>query len=634
MCGIAGMLLFDGSTPDAGLVNLMVTSLVHRGPDDQDAYIAGPVALGHSRLSIIDPSASGNQPISNEDKTLWVSYNGEIYNFLDIRNELLSRGHAFKSATDTEVVVHAYEEWGVECIKYFNGMFSFALWDFNNKSLWLVRDRLGIKPLFYCYTPDFFLFGSEIKAILSTELVDRSIDFEALAYFLALNYMPAPFTLFSSVRQVLPGHYLLVDLSGQKQDVEYWDLVYQESNYRKEKEYVEEFSDLLEDSVRLRLISDVPLGVFLSGGTDSSSVAYWMAQNTDEPVKTFTVGFGESSFDELEYARRIAKTIGSDHHERIVKANAALLLPKIVWHSEEPTADSSMIAVYHLAELTREYVKVALAGDGADELLAGYETYQAYYLHRLYRFFPTWFRQEIIRPLIDRFPVSDSKLALSQKLRRFAHGGDLSSEDAHAVWRIIFTKRARSELLKPIIGNHKVNADVIDLYRRAFAMTNAVHPVNRMLYVDTRLYLPNDMLVKVDRMTMAHGLEAREPFLDHRLVEFLASVPPNLKLHDFFYKKYLLKSSMKDKLPATVLYRKKQGFSVPNSRWIKQSLKSFVMDILSTGHIREMGILNTSEVELLLKNHFAERADNSHQIWCLLTLVIWWDLFIKRKSYS
>lgn len=611
----------------------MTDIIAHRGPDGEDVYTDGPVGLGHRRLAIIDLSPAGAQPMSNEDGTMWVTFNGEMYNFMQIRRELETLGHHFHSMTDTETIVHAYEEWGVDCLRCFNGMFAFALWDAKRQRLWLVRDRLGIKPLFYARLPDRLLFGSEIKAILSDSGVDRRLDYEALSYYLALNYTPAPYTLFASVRQLLPGHYLLVEMDGRVEDVEYWDLQYRENPYpnRTEQDYIAEFLSLLEDSVRLRLISDVPFGSFLSGGLDSSAVSYCMSRLMSSPVKTFSIGFQERTFNELGYARQVADAIGADHHERVVKADATEVLPKVVWHSEEPTADSSMVAVYYLAQMARENVTVALSADGADEIMAGYETYQAYNLHRLYRYVPAWVRNHVILPLINALPVSDAKVSWDFKLRQFARSANLPSEDAHATWRMIFNADLRRQLLAPVSDQPGSEANVFDLYRAAFARTNARHPLNRMLYVDTRFYLPNDMLVKVDRMTMAHSLEAREPFLDYRLVEFLASVPPNLKLKNYRHKKYLLKAAMVGKLPDSVIWRKKAGFNLPNARWLKHELKPFVTDHLSPQRIREIGLFDARVVDGLLRDHFSEKTDNSHHIWCLLTLSLWWGQFMESK---
>ncbi len=628
MCGIAGILQLDGTAPSRDVLEQMTRTLAHRGPDGEGFHVAGPIGLGHRRLAIIDLSEAGRQPMCNEDRTVWVTYNGEIYNYRDLRGELLARGHAFHSHTDSEVVIHAYEEWGVDCLQKFNGMFAFGLWDGRSKRLWLARDRLGVKPLFYCRLADAFLFGSEIKAILAHPQVRRQLDYQALAYYLGLNYTPAPHTLFEHVRQVLPGNFLLVDANGNQTGKEYWDLHFQEGQRaKKENAYLEEFSELLADSVRLRLASDVPFGAFLSGGIDSSAVSYWMAKNLPEPLKTFTIGFNEPGFDELPFARQVAERIGSEHFEKIIRANAAEILPKIVWHSEEPTADSSMVAVYYLAQTARRHVAMVQSGDGADEILAGYETYQAHYLRKLYKAVPAFLRQGILWPLIQALPASDAKVSFDARLKRFAAGAEIGDEAAHGAWRMIFDARERQNLLLPIWEHYAARSDYLDLYRRAFSRTNARNPLNRMLYVDTRFYLPNDMLVKVDRMCMAHGLEAREPYLDYRLVEFAASLPPNLKLRKLSQKKYILKKSMAGRLPRQVIWRRKAGFNVPNARWIKGEMKPFVQDHLSPRAVKDMGVLDPPAVERILFDHFSGKAENSHQIWCLLTLALWWQQF-------
>jgi asparagine synthase (glutamine-hydrolysing) len=632
MCGIAGILQLDGSLPSKEVLEKMTRTLSHRGPDGEGFYLEGAVGLGHRRLSIIDLSDAGRQPMGNEDGSVWVTFNGEIYNFLNIRTVLESRGHRFTSHTDSEVIVHAYEEWGVDCLQKFNGMFSFALWDGKQKNLWLVRDRLGIKPLFYCQLPQAVLFASEIKAILEYPSVQRQVDLQALAYFLSLNYTPAPFTLFKSIRQILPGHFALIGMDGQVNFKEYWDVHYQEDPYTKtEQEYLEEFDQLLQDAIKLRLVSDVPFGAFLSGGIDSSTVSYWMAKNLSEPLKTFTIGFDEPSYDEVDYARRTAQTIGSVHHEQIVKAHAAEILPKIVWHSEEPTADSSMVAVYYLSQMTRQHVTMVQSGDGADEILAGYETYPATLMQKYFLQLPGFIRKKIILPLVNSLPSSDAKVSLDAKLKRFIAGGDMRGETVHGIWRMIFNSDERQQLLEPVWEEPGSQSDFLDLFQQYFDKTDARHPLNRLLHVDTRLYLPNDMLVKVDRMSMAHGLEAREPFLDYRLVEFAAALPPNLKLKNLTQTKYLLKRSMQGRLPREVVWRKKVGFNVPNARWIKGDLKPLVVEALSAGNIRSMGILNQEAVNDVLQQHFSGRAENSHKIWCLLTLALWWRRFIDNR---
>jgi len=626
MCGIAGLLRFDGQPADPAIVRRMTDAIRHRGPDGEGFHVAGPVGLGHRRLSIIDLSTAASQPLSNEDGSVHVIYNGEIYNFQDIRSELESRGHRFKSRTDSEVIVHAYEEWGTDCLARFNGMFAFALWDQRLERLWLVRDRLGVKPLFYALTADGIRFGSEIKAVIADTGVRRRLDVEALQQYLAFNYLPAPATLFTDVRQLEPGHYLLVERSGAARDVEYWDVVYDEATTGSEQAYVDELSALLSDSVRLRLISDVPLGVFLSGGVDSSGVAYWMSKHQTHPVRSFSIGFGEDSFNELPYAREVAESVGAQHRERVLNADAGTLLPTIVRHAEEPTADSSMVAVYHLAELARPHVTVALSGDGADDIFAGYETHQAYYLHKAYASLPSLLRDRVIAPMVDSLPPSTTKVSTTEKLKRFVAAGHRCADDAHASWRIVFDEETRRRILSPLLEGTPPY-DPLQTYRQSFARTNARHPLNRMLYVDTRLYLPADMLVKIDRMTMAHGLEAREPYLDYRLVEFAARVPARLKLKHFTQKKYLLKAALHGRVPARALYRKKQGFNVPKGGWLREGLRPFVADMLSPARIRSQGMLDPATVAGVLDAHFSKRDDRSHQIWSLLVLTSWFEQF-------
>jgi len=631
MCGIAGVLRLDGRPADREQALRMVRTLAHRGPDGEGAWSSGPIALGHRRLAIIDLSPGGRQPMSNARGTVWITFNGELYNFRQVRAELEARGYHFRTSSDTEVLLCAYEEWGTACLARFRGMFAFGLWDAERQRLWLVRDRLGVKPLFYSMPPGCLLFGSEIKAILSEPGVERAIDYEALGLYLGLNYTPAPHTMFARVRQLLPGHWLLISADGRTEEREYWDLLFAEGADRGEAWYREELAAKLDEAVRLRLVSDVPVGAFLSGGLDSSTVAYWMTRQMSEAVETFSIGFEEPSFDERPWARRAAAALGSRHHELCITDADVEILPILVWHTEEPTADSSMVALWHLSKLARTRVTVALSGDGADELLAGYQTYSAARAHRWFQRLPG-FLSRAISALVGALPVSDRKVGLDAKLRRFVAAAHLPPEDAHAMWRVIFSDEARHAVLAPGARDRAMKGDIVGLYRTAFARTDARHPLNRMLYVDTRLYLPNDMLVKLDRMSMAHGLEAREPYLDHHLVEFLATVPPAYKLRGLHHTKYLLKRLMDHRLPRSLVWRRKEGFNVPNARWIRHGLRGFVTDILSPASVRDLGLLDPQAVDRILHDHFGGRADNSHQIWCLLVLVLWFRRFVQNRS--
>jgi asparagine synthase (glutamine-hydrolysing) len=634
MCGIAGIVNFNGSPVKREALGKMNLLQAHRGPDGEGIYVNGPVGLGHRRLAIIDLTEQGKQPMHNEDKSLWLTFNGEIYNYMDLRSQLLDKGHRFISHTDAEVVIHAYEEWDTDAITRLNGMFAFGLWDEKKRSLLLVRDRLGVKPLFFSHSKDYLVFSSEIKAVISDPRVSSEIDYAGLSYYLSLNYMPAPHTLFKNVRQLLPGHYLLVHESGKINDAQYWDLVFEEAGGRKKEAfYVNEFNDILDSAVESRLKSDVPFGVFLSGGLDSSAIAFIMSKKLGPgKLDSFSVGFEESTFDELKYARIASSFAATRHSEQIIGSDFALKLPELVWHSEEPTADSSMLAVYYLSKLACKRVKMVLTGDGADEILAGYETYQAFYLNRVLQFLPLTLRKLFLVRLLNSLPFSETKSNLSGRLKRFAGTMAFSPEDSHGLYRIIFTHEMKERILSPVRHIEGTKADVLDLYREQFKKTNALRPLNRLLYVDTRFYLPNDMLVKVDRMTMAHGLEARQPFLDYRLVEFLAKVPTGLKLKWFLQNKYLLKKAMGKTIPSRIINRKKSGFNIPNSSWIRNDLKTFVCDTLSASAINELGFLDYACVNSLLREHFERKKENSHQIWSLLVLVIWWRLFIKERN--
>jgi asparagine synthase (glutamine-hydrolysing) len=603
--GIAGIVHFDGTAANQTDVEQMLHAIAHRGPDGSGVHVSGPVGLGHRRLA-----QAGQQPLSNADGSIRVTCNGTIYNADTIRRHLQQSGHRFQTETDAEVIVHAYQASGTDCVQQFNGMFAYGVWDEPRQRLWLVRDCLGIKPLFYCHLPTCLLFGSEIKAILSHPQVPRALDYTALAYYLALNFMPAPYTLFQHIRQLPPGHSLLVDTQGHVQEHEYWDITYHESDYRTETEYVQAFHTHLQEAIQVRLPHDAPAGVFLSGGLDSSSIASMMAQTLQRPVQTFALGFDDTSFGDLPAAQHVAQAINADHHERTTTPDIADLLPRIIWHAEEPTADPSMLALYSLAQMARAHVDVVLNGAGADEILAGHDRYQAASPHWLAQLVPNQWYQRSVKPLLTALP-----------------GRTMSIEDALATWRMVFIAEARRELLSPIWKHQEAQADALDLYRATLTHTNATDPLNRLLYADTRFTLPNNTLVQIDRMTMAHGLEARQPFLDHRLVLLAASIPPALKLQKG-QGKSILKAAMQDQLPNEILQRRKEATSPPLAHWIQTSLKSFVIDHLSPDRMRRMGLLNPHVVEHVLQRHFTG-IDTSNQIWGLLTLSLWWQQFIE-----
>lgn len=627
MCGICGVVRFDQRPVERDVLARMNDSLAHRGPDDRGMHLQGPVGLGHNRLSILDTSSAGHQPMRNEEGTVWISYNGEVYNHAALREELEGHGHTFVSKTDTEVVLHAYEQWGAACLQRFNGMFSISIWDSAESSLLLARDRIGIKPLFYARLPDRVVFGSEIKAILEDPAVPRDLDRSAMACYFAANWTPCPQTLFRAVRQVEPGQCIRVGLDGSFDCRTYWELLPGEPRPRCRAEALEEFQALLSDSVALRLTSDVPFGGFLSGGVDSSAILYWMRQHLASPPKAFTIGFTESSFDETGFARIVADHVGTEHITETVQADAASILSDLVWHAEEPTADSSMIPMYYLARMARRDVAMVLCGDGADEILAGYETYAASLLSGRFSRLPAWLRDGLIGGAVRRLPVSDAKLSLEMKLKRFVAGASSSMGRSHGAWRIICDANLRERLFAPVWNDPAVRTDLLDLYEQRYTNCPFSTPLERLLWLDTRFYLPNDMLIKVDRMTMAHGLEARVPFLDHRLVEFCFSVPARWKLHPRRGRKDLLRSSLAGAIPRRILNRKKAGFNIPVSTWLRGPLRELAYDTLRPEAIRQTGVLHPPTVEDMLRRHEQKEMDFGHQIWSLLVFMLWWKRF-------
>lgn len=636
MCGIAGIYRFDSKPVDTQLLHRMTDAIAHRGPDDEGHYVNQCVGLGNRRLSIIDLSPRGNQPMSNETQTVWLTYNGEIYNYKSLRADLVRRGHRFRSDTDTEVIVHLYEEEGVDCLKHLNGMFSFALWDSEARLMFLARDRLGIKPLFYYVDREKLLFGSEIKCILCDSTVARNVNIEALHHYLSLNYTVAPLTLFDGIRQLLPGHYLVVE-NGRVSDREYWDLEFDERNVQEDMPfYQERLEQQLHKTVERMVVSDVPFGVFLSGGLDSSAITYYMSQILPGPVKSFSIGFEEESYDELKFARLMARHCHTEHHELVIKLDHLEdLISKLVWHMGEPLADASLIPVYHVSKLAREHVKMVLCGDGGDEILAGYETYTAYHVARLYRKLPTFLRQRFIAPLVNRLPVSDRKISFDYKAKRFVRGAEQPPERAHFYWRIIFDEADKARLFEDGLRKSLAGLDAFDsTFGPYFQKANAQKVLNRLLYVDTRVYLPNDMLVKVDRMSMANSLEVRVPFLDHELVEFLATVPPSLKLKNYTNKKYLLKHAVSEKIPSEILCRKKRGFNIPVGIWIRTGLKDFVLDVMSNRAVRQMGYFKPDYIRQILAEHFERKRDYGYEVWGLLTFFIWHRQFIEQGGES
>ncbi len=632
MCGIAGIKFFNNKSVNSNVLKRMLSTLKHRGPDGEGIFIKKDIGLGHRRLKIIDLSENGNQPMSNEDESIWLTSNGEIYNYKEIKKELLQKGHIFSSETDIEVIIHAYEEWGIDCLKKFNGMFAFALYDFRIKKLYLVRDRFGIKPLFYFMDKEKIVFASEIKAILELKDIKREIDPEALHNYLSLNYMTAPLTMFRNIFQILPGYYLEIK-DNNLIEKKYWDIQFKEEkdHRRSDNLWMEEFDSLLEESVKRRLVSDVPFGAFLSGGIDSSSIVSYMKKILGENVNTFSIGFKEESFNEVEDSIAVSKKLMTKHFTKTVNPEIdEAFLNKIVWHSEEPTADSSIIPMFHLSEMTKRHVTMALSGDGADELLAGYETYQAYYIRKIYRCFPVFVRKGFLKGIIGKLPVSLTKVSFDYKLKVFSRGAELSADESHFYWRKIFDEELKNNLYLKDVRNNFRGYDSFKYIKPYFDHAVGT-PLNRMLEFDTRFYLPNDMLVKVDRASMANSLEVRVPFLDHKLVEFISGMPENLKLKYYYKRKYVLRKVMKNRLPKQILQKKKLGFNTPVNVWIKGPLYDLVRDTLSESTIKEIGIFDFTFISRLLDQHRNGSVDHGYRLWNLLIFVMWWKRFIKNS---
>ncbi|MGD0781901.1 MAG: asparagine synthase (glutamine-hydrolyzing), partial [Candidatus Aminicenantales bacterium] len=513
MCGICGIYGAAGLPEDArALTRAMCDVIVHRGPDEDGYYADGPVSLGMRRLSIID-LATGRQPIHNEDKTIWVVYNGEIFNFPTLKPELLSRGHRFYTNADTEVIVHLYEDYGEDFVTHLNGMFAVALWDTKAKKLVLARDRLGIKPLHYAWQDGRLYFGSEIKSLLRAG-VSREIDLESLSRFFTFEYVPAPDSIFASIKKILPGHLLTVQ-DGKTEIRRYWDVHYAETRgkARPEAEYAEEIAARLRESVRMRLLSDVPLGVFLSGGIDSSTVTALMSETAGGRIKTFSIGFKEKTFDELDYARMVAERFGTEHTEFVVDASqAAALVPTLMEYLDEPLADASIVPTYVISKLARQHVTVALAGDGGDELFGGYDTYKAFKVARMYRKIPGFLRRGLIGPVVRRLPASEKRLSFEFKAKKFVAGAEYPFEIANTLWWGAYSPVQKERLFSPALRAH-LSADPFAPISAQAAFTNAADPLDRLAYLDLKLYLQDDLLVKVDRMSMANSLEIRVPFL-------------------------------------------------------------------------------------------------------------------------
>jgi asparagine synthase (glutamine-hydrolysing) len=626
MCGICGKIYFDPERLVTQREVLQMShTLAHRGPDGEGVWVDGNVGLAHRRLAIIDLRAVAAQPMSNADGSVWITFNGEIYNFRELRADLEACGYRFRTQSDTEVIIHAYEAYGRDCLARLRGMFAFAIWDARTRVLLLARDRIGKKPLFYWIGRDRLLFASEIKALLADRAVPLAPDPIAVDHFLALHYVPAPNTAFQGIHKLPAAHWLEVR-HGQTETGRYWKLRYTPKQHLTEQDAIAELRWRLAEAVRLRLVSDVPLGAFLSGGIDSSAVVAYMAQEAAAPVRTFAVGFEENAFDERPFARMVAEHFGTEHTDLIVKAPVTDILPRLVWHYDEPFGDASAVPSYAIAALTRQYVTVVLNGDGGDENFAGYDRY---FMHRMLCHGDKVPRQvwRTVAALTQRLPAAWHHHVLYKRLAKAAELLAQVPERRYVRWFGLCTPEERHHLYTAAFRATVGGSDPEVLFVEVFGQSDAEEWTDAALAADVQLYLADDLLVKMDRATMAHSLEARSPFLDHSLMEFVASLPADFKLAGR-NKKYLLKAALRGVLPDVVLDRPKMGFSAPIAHWFRDELREMAYDVLLSPTTLQRGYFRKQAIAQLLDEHCAGRRDHAETLWQLLVLELWHRTFI------
>lgn len=633
MCGFAGVLDFEGKPPDKSVLNEMRDLLRHRGPDDSGVWVSGGCGMAHTRLSVIDLSSAGRQPMANEDGTVVIAYNGEVYNFRELRDRfaLDHKGHTFRSRTDTEVVLHLYEELGEEFLRHLNGMFALALWDGRRRRLLLARDPFGVKPLFLWRDGSRVLFSSEIKAFMADPSFEPRPSAEALYHYLSLDYVPGSLTAFEGVTEVRPGTAVSVEADGSGERS--WSFYGIDGEVRDmtEEEAVERSLELMERSVRRQLVSDVPVGVMLSGGMDSSTLVALMAEaRGGGDFHTFSIGFRKASYDESAYAAMVGERFGTTHHRVMVTPEeVAGLLPGYLAYIDEPYADGSAIPTYMLARLAREHVTVLLSGEGGDEVFAGYDTHAAYKVRGMYRRIPGPLRS-LARAVVDMLPVSYSKLSFDFKAKRFVRGAELDVPSSHFYWRVVLDEQAKNEVLRD--GGWEKYPPTADLFGRRFSRSSFRDDLNRLLELDMSFHLPDDLMVKNDRMTMAHSLEARVPFTDPELVRFLFTVPVRRKMPGL-RKKNLLRKAMRSRLPTPVVKKKKVGLEMPYSSWFRNQLRDLAGDALSPSRIRDITALDPQGVQDLWNSHQRGKADHGRALWGILNYVMWYDIYVRDRSF-
>ena len=626
MCGIVGI-ANSGSEPiRPEILERMNLAIEHRGPDEDGFFVKDNIGLAMRRLSIID-LAGGQQPIFNSERTMAIVFNGEIYNFQQLRAELEQDGDEFYTNSDTEVILHLYQKHGAGCLDYLRGMFAFAIWDDTEKTLFIARDRVGKKPLLYSHQPDGSLvFGSEFQAILNHPDVSREVDLDAIDSYLAFLCVPAPQTGFKNIRKLEPGHWLSWK-DGTIETKRYWLPEFSKKIKISAEEAEEETIRILRESTKLRLISEVPLGAFLSGGVDSSTVVALMAQESEKPVKTFSIGFEEQDFSELKYAKQVAEHVGAEYNEFIVKPNAIEILPKLVKHYGEPYADSSAIPTYYVSKETRKFVTVALNGDGGDESFAGYERHAAMRIAEIYHRIPKPFRKIFLETPIGLIPTSEVKRSRVRDAKRFMQAASLPRVERYHRWVSVFHQDQKQTLYTKAFGDAVVGNSSTDVLGKWFKQANGSGVLDTTLLTDQMTYLPNDLLVKVDIASMANSLEARSPFLDHKVIEFAASLPEGIKMKRFETKS-LLKRVAAKLVPRDVVYRRKMGFGVPIGNWFRGDMKDFVRDLLLSDTFLNREIARPEAVEKFVGEHINSERDHTFQIWTLLMLELWFREFV------
>jgi asparagine synthase (glutamine-hydrolysing) len=626
MCGIAGIISKNQFSDQ--LLRNMTDSLIHRGPDDSGYEIIKSenffTGLGQRRLSIIDLSAQGHQPMTNEDYSVWITFNGEIYNYLDLRDDLIKKGHIFRSKTDTEVIIHGYEEYGTAFFNKMNGMFAFALWDKYTETLILCRDRYGKKPLYYAQLENSIIFSSELKALCIHPDFNKNVSLRSVSLFFQYEYVPAPNTIYEKANKLPAGHYLEFSPKGISIN-KWWDVNLHENSLWldcSEQEVIRVLNEKLTKAVERRLVSDVPLGVFLSGGIDSSIITALMADLVEaSKIKTFSIGFNEESFDESDYASVVAKRFGTDHHTKILQANDMIsILPEITSLLDEPYADASIIPTYLLSKFTREHVTVALGGDGGDELFAGYDPFLADFWANIYTKLPAFINDSLVQPLVNKMPVSDNNMSLDFKAKRFLKYVYHDPVYRNQLWLGAFNKEEQNSLFLNEINKNIGSFNPLSVLK----IPEYDNSQLALAHHYQKYYLTDDILFKIDRAGMMVSLEARTPFLDVEVAEFANSLPTSFKLRNLS-RKYILKKAFKNKLPHNILYRKKKGFGIPLTKWIKEDLKTEIAHYLSPDFLNKQGLFNSNYLQMIFNAHLSGKADNRKQIWSLFMFQKWYE---------